>query len=76
MVDAKAAIEQARWLYEQHEKRAEGARARATAVLTLAGTLVALAPKALPPHSACWLVGVLVLAVALAWSRAGRRSLR
>lgn len=34
LVDAKAAIEQARWLYE-HEKRAEGARARATAVLTL-----------------------------------------
>lgn len=74
-VDARAALAQARWLYEQHESRSQSARNRATALLTFSGALISLAPGLLPDGPTAFQVGLLVAAMA-AGVLAGWRALR
>ncbi len=59
--DADEILAHAKWLYEQHDKRSEGAQTRAGAVLAFTGTLFALAPGAIRQPTSGWELGLLGL---------------
>lgn len=67
---ARHLAEHVRWLIDSYDRRAEGVRARATVVLTVAGTLVALVPRTVDHTSGCWAV-ILAVAGLLAGIAAG-----
>lgn len=56
---------QAQWLYEQHERRVQNCQNMAVAILTVAGTIMALAPSVLPESASLWqFVALAVVAIA------------
>ncbi|GEM_PF-6838476 len=57
-------LEQARWLFEQHEGRNDSAQKAAATVLTATGSLVALVTKALPSAPRWWQIVLMGLVAA------------
>ncbi|CCH69549.1 hypothetical protein BN10_20013 [Phycicoccus elongatus Lp2] len=47
-------LSQARWLFEQHEKRTDSAQKAAATVIAATGAVVSFAPKALPARHGTW----------------------
>lgn len=53
-------LAQAQWLYEQHERRVQNCQNMAVAILTIVGTIMALAPSLIPDSPNVWEVAALL----------------
>lgn len=57
-------LAQAKWLYEQHERRVQNCQNMAVALLSIVGAIMAVAPSRVPDDPSAWHYGTLGLVAA------------